>query len=69
MKLTSAGTCGHFTTSRQEMNSTFEKVGTKDDIRTLLVCKYTQLKRVEGEKNGGLNNKKKRMLEIRNSDE
>jgi hypothetical protein len=33
------------------------------------VCKYTQLKWGEGEKYEGLNSKKKRMLEERNSDE
>ena len=41
----------------------------QDEVTILRVCKYTQLKRVEGEKYEGLNNKKKRMLEERNSDE
>ena len=69
MQLTSAGTFGHFTASRQKMNSTFEEVETQDEVTILWVCKYTQLKRVEGEKYEGLNNKKERMLEERNSDE
>lgn len=51
------------------MNSTFEQVETQDEVRILWVCKYTQLKRGEGEKCEGLNNKKERMLEVRNTDE
>jgi hypothetical protein len=69
MQLTSAGRFGHFTASRQKMNSTFEQVETQDEVTILRMCKYTQLKRVEGEKCEGLNNKKKRMLEERGSDE